>query len=357
MLSVPYLSAEVLIAAMNVIDARQKMRPLFQFFQKELYDGERLEIRTERRAAGIAPAVGVDGRAIPVRRSDLVVQLVKPLAHRFIDKLTTADLTLFRDADQVQKVKGMDPLDPIISRANRRILSLLSALTDDGLESEHRLMEQALQGEIAYRIDGADVTVNYNLTALTQVGTSWANAAAKVIEDIHAAIEEFQTNSLGHPPTHVFYNPKVYANYLAKNTQWTTYVKQVPALSRGFVGSTGGTGDQAGDPLVDYASGAFRDAYFGMIWVPIRGVRLDYDGASADRWPVSKLVLASLGTDANSVLEWSMLNDEHQNGSRDWVSEVFRDNEPKATQIRAAHNGAAVIKVRERVQPLTIAFP
>lgn len=346
---VPYLSRISLIAAHNVVDLRDRLHPLLRFFPRRQHAGKLLDARTRRRQPGDNRFTDLGGKSVPVRRGTLSGNLHTPLGVRLSDMLSPDEVAFFANVDELVKTNMASP--DLIAEADRRLLEFVGELTADGTEMRHVIMAGALQGGYTFSQDGVDVTVDFGLNELTAPATSWANAASTPVQDIAAWIQEFQENSDGHPPTHVFYNPKVYSEFLLGNTEWQTYVKAVPSLARGFLGSVGGRGSDPGDSLTDPITGAFVDEMWGLMWVPVRGkYRAHSTGALTDRWDVNKLTLAAIDTDALRVLEWGMVNDPGYNPEAKSNYEFEEMTDPKGTKVLYYDNGGAVVLRPERVQ-------
>lgn len=348
---VPFLSREALIAAQLVIDPRDSLRVLLPFFERRQHDGRFLQSRTRRRQPGDNRFTDLGGKAVPVRRGTLTGQIHAPLGIRLSDHISADEVAYFRLWDEVAMRGPRDGAEQAgLAEAMRRLMTFVSDLTEDAREMRHVVCAGALQGGYTFEQDGVAQTVDFGLPTLTNPGTSWANAAATIRANILGWIEEFQTQSDGHPPTHVFYNPEIHSAYFVGNTDWNNIVKSIPSLARGLLGSTGGAGSDPGVTLNNYVTGEFVDPLFNLTWVPIRGKFLKHStGAMTDRWAKTKLVFAALGDPINRVMEWGMIADEY-NPAPQINFETETHINPKGMTAYAYDNGGAIILRPERVQ-------
>lgn len=352
---VPFLTREALIAAHMVIDPRDMLRPLLPFFRRRPHDGRYLQSRTRKRKPGDNRFVDLGGKAIPVRRGTLEGQVHSPLVIKLEAHISADEVAYFRKWDEVAARGPGDMAEEAgLAEAVRRLMTFVEELTDDAREMRHVICAGALQGGYTFEQDGVSQTVDFSLPTLTNPGTAWDQAGATIVADIRGWIEEFQDQSEGHPPTHVFYNPAINSNYLTQNTEWNTIVKSIPSLARGLLGSVGGQGSDPGAVLNSYVTGEFVDPMFGLQWVPIRGKYLKHStGTLTERWPVNKLTLAALATGPEAVMEWGMLETAY-NPTPGINFDTEETRNPIGMIGRCYDNGAALILRPERVQTVDV---
>jgi len=339
--AISVLTKEALIAAQEVINAQSQRFPLFSFFEREQYEGEKLEIRIKVVDSEVGRFTTSDGPAHLVRPGTLTTVKVEPLYHRPMIKWTSGDLSLFADWDQVRKMAG-PASEALQAQVSRKITESLDDASLGARETMHDMLAGALLGSNTYQVDDQSVTVNYGHPTLTDPGTAWTDAAATIVEDIYASIDEFIQQSDGVPPDTVFYNPRAWSRYFVPNTEFRGFIVANPDLARAF-GVKGSPNDMVADN-----EGTFVDPMFGLQWVPIAGPHIKA-GSTAQRWPVNVLAFASLRQDAKRVLEHSMTRDQY-NPAATFSWETFEQDEPKGTYSRYSDNGAAVVLIPGRVQ-------
>lgn len=342
----PVLTREVVIGAIEQILLNSTRYPLFDLFPREQYDGRKLIIYGKRRVAQVGQFTTADGPMHEIDRGTLSELEVEPLFHRPSRSLDSSEMALFSAWNELRVSQGAAS-QAIEAKAQQKVAEIAGELLADSAETLHDMLAQALQGTGSYTVDGVAVAVNYGLTALTAPGVLWSNAAAPIIQDIWAAKAEFADNC-GTDPDTVFYNPAVWSTYLVQNTEFSNYVKAVPELSKAFAGYPSA-------PQLAGPNGAFVDALFGMLWVPITGQHRNLAGTAVARWPVDVISMAALRAEDNMrVLEHAMVRDQYTPRPEPNV-ETWATDDPKTTFIRRADNGAAVIKDQSRIQTWTVA--
>ncbi len=340
-LNISVLEREALIAAQKVINAQSQRFPLFDFFPREQYAGEKLKIRIKIVNSEVGRFTTADGPAHLVRPGTMTTIEVEPLYHRPMKRWSSSDLSLFTAFDEVQETAGPDA-EAIESKVSRKMTEDLDDVSLGARETIHDMLAGALLGSNTYDVDGTDVTVSYGHPTLTNPGTAWTNAAATIVSDIYGWIDEFTQQSDGVPPDTVFYNPRTWALYFVQNTEFRGFITASPTLAEAF-GVRGAPNAMQADN-----EGTFPDPIFGLHWVPIAGPHIKA-GASAARFSDSTLVFAALQADAKRVLEHSMSKDLY-NPDADFNWETFEDDEPKGIFSRYSDNGAANVLVPGRVQ-------
>jgi hypothetical protein len=206
----------------------------------------------------------------------------------------------------------------------------------------------ALLGTYQYEISGVTVTVTYGHPALTAPTTDWDDAGATIVADIYGWQQEFLDNSDGAPITHAFYNGRAWSSYFVGNTEFRGFINASPTLAESF-GIRGSRGT-----IVQDGEGTFVDPIFGYVWTNIAGPHVKA-GSSADRWPVDRIVFASLnqGDESEPTLQHAMTQDLYNpDAAVNWES--FEQDEPKGVYTRAADNGAAVVTIPGRVQTVDV---
>lgn len=344
-LNIPVLESEALIAAQKTINAQSNRFPLFDFFPREQYRGEKLKIRVKIVDSEVGRFTTADGPAHLVKPGTLTTVEVEPLYHRPMVKWTSSDLSLFTMFDEVQQTAGPDA-EALESRVSRKMTETLDDASLSARETMHDMLAGALLGTNTYDVDGLSITVTYGHPTLTDPGTDWDDAAATIVADIYATQDEFIQQSDGVPADTVFYNPRAWSRYFVGNTDFRTFIIADPGLARSF-------GIKGAQPeILADNEGVFADPIFGLRWVPIAGPHIKA-GTSEQRWPVDQFIFASLGQDAKRVLEHSMSKDLY-NPTPDFRWETFDQDEPKGTFSRYSDNGAAVVLIPGRVQILDV---
>lgn len=347
--SIPYLEAEALIAAMMRVDERDTQHPVLRFFPRQVHPGAKVKVREWTRKPGQVPHTSWGGKAQPVRRGTLKEREYSPAVIKLFDVLTREDLILFAAAARAAGANDVGPYAQAeIAAANARIEEIAAVLRSDDTEERHRLCCEALLGTVNYRLDEQSFSVSYGLTSISTPSTQWNNVSATIVADMFAAIETFrENNARGASPRQVFYNPKMYADYFVKNTEWATYKKQNPELAQGFLRIPGGRTET--DML-----GRFTDPLFGLEWIPVEGTYVDYAGASQNRWNPKKLVLANMD---EAMCEWGQTMDPLQTPNADYNVEIGQPREGedvKAHRVVLFDNGLPVIKYPDMIQPFAV---
>jgi len=232
-LAIPVLQSEALIAAQEVINAQSQRFPLFPFFPREQYKGEKLKIRVKIVESEVGRFTTADGPAHLVKPGTLTTIEVEPLYHRPMLKWTSGDLSLFSMYDEVQQTAGPDT-EALESRVSRRITEGIDDASLGARETMHDMLAGALLGSNTYDVDGGTVTINYGHPTLTNPGTTWANAGATIVSDVYGWIEEFTQQSDGVPPDTVCYNPRVWWLYFVQQTEFRRFIADSPPLAEAF---------------------------------------------------------------------------------------------------------------------------
>ncbi len=343
--AISVLKKEALIAAQQVIDAQSQRFPLFDYFPREQYEGEKLEIRVKIVESEVGRFTTADGPAHLVRPGTLTTVKVDPLYHRPMVKWTSGDLALFAHWDEVRQMAG-PAMEAMQAKVSRKITETLDDVSLGARETMHDMLAGCLLGSNTYDVDGLSVTVSYGHPTLTAPGTAWTDAGATIVEDVYAAQQKFIEQSDGVPADTVFYNSKAWSRYFVRNTEFKEFIKSNEMLARAF-GVKGAPND-----MIANNEHILTDPIFGMMWVPISGPHVK-GGSAADRWPVDKLVFASLRSDAKRVLEHAMVRDLY-NPDAAVAWESWEQDEPKGTYSRYSDNGAACVLIPGRVQILDV---
>ncbi len=362
--SVPFFQTEAVIAVMRILDERDSMRPLLRLFNRAAHEGEKIKVRKHSRRPGQVRHSAIGSRAMPVRRGTVTEIDFEPTTIKLFDFLTEADIALFsRAQDALDSAAPLPSATASLARARARLIEIATALRDDNAEERHRLCAGAMGGSIAYRMgdDTTDTTVSYSLTSLTAPSTDWDNAAATIVSDVTAWYEEFQdNNSLGLPPTHVFYNPLMYRLYFLANTEWQTWKKQNEERAAGFLGLAGGRREQ------DYL-GVIREPVLGLRWVPIQGTYQNLSDSATTRWATDQLVFTRIDDQqaqaafdtggSNGIFEWGMNLRPLSNPNADIhveIKEPVTGDDVKSWKVTSFDNGLPVIMEPELVQPVDL---
>jgi hypothetical protein len=305
MYNLPFFEAEAVISEINARDARDLAHPLFNIFQPRGQTASKIKLRTMTRRAGQLRHTTWGGRAVPVQRGEISERLVEPAVLKVFDHLTQEDVQLFTQAEAAlrgNEVEGATA--PAVVEALDRIQRLAADLGDDMAEERHRLMVGACLGSVDVLVYDATTptTIDYGLTSIPSPATPWDNPAATIVADIEKALNTFRDNNTrGLSATHVLYSPHVYGEYFAGNTQWNTYVKQVPSMAQGFLRVPGGLNPF--EPVGDVSQNLF-----GLTWVKVEGTyrKQNPDGTFTitPRWPTNTLVFLNL---AAARPRWQMV--------------------------------------------------
>lgn len=344
MTAIPFLAAEELAGAGDVLGEKLTMHPLDQLFPRIVHDGPSIEFRLRVMSAYAADNVGADAPANQAKSHDIRVINGEPLNWREARHLTNSEVSFFRRYDQLKKTNMLTGTHQ--SRRGQILTDVAREAMMPVKEGAHRLKAEALQGSVTYRLGGVNTTTSYGLTALTKVGTAWSNAAAPIVTDVYELMDEFETNA-NVPPDTVIFNPRIWSQYFAGNTEFTTYVKQSPRMAEAFLGQGGGI-----RPMQQIARAPFT--MFGMVWVPVWGSYVDRDGATQARWPLDKLTMLALNAgDGQQVLEWGSVRDEYCPEGQGRYRTRTEDN-PIRYAAEYADNGIPIIRIQERVQTVDL---
>jgi len=350
--SLPYLEAEALIAAMEVLNEQDTNRPMLGVFPRVGRPANLIKIRRMLRRASQVRHTSIGGRAMPVERGVLKEDYYEPCMLKVESHLTAEDLTLFAAADTALRANDVGPLaKSVIASADALTMEIAGVLVDNLNEERHRMMCEALLGTINYRIgEGPNLTVDYGLTALGAPVTPWDNVGATIVADLTRFISEFRAaNDKGISPNTVFYGEDLYADYFLGNTEWKEFKKANPEYAIGFLRVAGGR--QEAD-----VNGTFTDRVFGLTWIKVEGTYLNLDKTPTKRWPSNKLVFANLGP-RGAVPQWSMRVDQLQNPRPDVNVEIkapVYGDDVKVFQIRAFDNGLPTFMDPQLIMPVEI---
>lgn len=337
----PALTREVVIGALEEFKRNSRRYPLFDFWPREQYMGEKLKIFGRRKEPRVGEFTTADGPMHSIAPGAIFELEVEPLYHRPSRDLLASEMALFAAWDEIRQTAG-PATDAIEAEVQKKIAEIAGDLFLDQSETMHDALAQALQGTGSYVIDGVATPVDYGLTPLTQPSVTWENASATIIKDVWQMKQEFIENA-GVPADTIFYNPKDWAEYFVGNTDFLNYVKANEGLAAMFAG-------QAPSDAWIGENLAFVDPIWGMLWVPIEGPHLNISGSSVDRWDHKLLTVAALrGEDGGEVLEHAMVRDQYTPRPEPEV-EIWDGKDPKVTHVRRADNVAAAIKDRTRVQ-------
>lgn len=341
------LRIESLISNQMIINARSNMFPLFEFFPREQYEGNRLKIRVKTVPQVVGEFTGLDGPAHQVKPGDLQDIWVEPIAHRPYCTWTSAELALFAAWDEIIE-RGQTPPEAMQVKVAKAMTSKLDDTSRGAFNTIHDVLVGALLGSNTYLIDGQELPVSYGHPTITAPSTSWDDAGATIIADFAAAVDEFMDQNNGVPPDHAFYNRKLWAQAFVGNTELRSFIAGNPDLAKQF-GIRGGPNE-----IVEDTTNKLRDPYQSLIWTTIDGPHTKL-GSNVERWPVNTIVLAALDAQVEPVLEHSMTKDLY-NPDPMWRWESWDEPEPKGTHSRFSDNVAGVVKRPGAVQPWGVVF-
>lgn len=348
--SVPYLEAEALIAAMKIIDSRDQSHPLFAYFPRRGQLSTKVKVRTIKRKPGQVRHTTWGGKAVPVNRGLINELTYEPAVIKIMDTITIEDMNLYASAASAKAANDVGPAgQSVIQSANDRMMEVAVDLRADDAEEVHRLMVGALLGSISYRLDAmnADLTVDYGLQGIDSPSTLWDNVGATIVEDIEVAKRTFRdSNDSGLSANVVYYNPKIYAEYLVGNTQLQALLKLHPEYAIGLAGLPNGRTIVNGEErLVNL---------FGLTWVPVEGTYRNLSDAVVDRWPVNKLVLARQGVDGCQS-EFTMALSQFHTPRPEPEVEIYGGGEDvKTGRIYLFDNGIPTFRRPDMVMPWTV---
>lgn len=341
------LRIESLITNQEIINARSDRNPLFEFFPRMQYEGNRLKIRVKTVPQIVGELTGLDGPAHQVKPGELKNIWVEPIAHRPYCTWTSAELALFAAWDEVIE-RGQTPPEAMQVKVAKAMTVKLDDTSRGAFNTVHDVLVGAMLGANTYLIDGQELPVSYGHPTITQPSTSWDDVAATIVPDFADAIDEFMDQNNGVAPDHAFYNRKLWSTAFTRNTEMRTFINGNPDLAKQF-GIRG-----APNEIVEDAGGQLRDPFQSLIWTTIDGPHTKL-GVNQERWPVNTIVLAALDAEVEPVLEHSMTRDLY-NPEPTWRWESWDDPEPKATHSRFSDNVAAVVKRPGAVQPWQVVF-
>ena len=353
--NLPRFNAVSLRAQYEILDRRDKARPMLALFNREQFEGAEVKIRRFRDKPQRVPHTSYGGRAMPVPRETMEELSYRPSVIKLKDTLDQDDVNLFVDYE------SQAALNDVSQRQTNRLVRMDRALgriarrfQTHSSEERHVMCCGAFLGGYTYKLGDKEITVDLNLTELTAPTTAWDNIAAKIVTDIGNQYSEFvENNGRGLAPTHVFYNPKNFRTYWLKNTQWLATMAMNPALALWFTGQRNPT--TAAVDFIDL-EGRITDPLFGLTWVPIEGTYREYNGTATDRWPVNKLAYARLGADG-CLPQWLMAYDALQNPEPTYRIEVGYPDEGddvKVVQTVYFDNGIPAFEFPEMVCVVTV---
>ncbi len=342
---ISFLRATELAAFAGVTGAsRQGMHPLLQFFPREDYGTDTIKIRVEVARTRLAQLHGWDEPVKPGKGNDLREIEAEPGLLKEGRELTNKEESFFRAWNQLIEQNQVPGEAQSAKRAR-----MINTITRDSMipveEMKHHMCQQALAGSLQATLNGNTQTINYGLTSLSAPGTVWSNAGAKIASDIFGGQEEFLDNA-DVPPDTVFFNRKLFSQYLSNNTDWLSYIKENPQLAAAFAGF-----DSAALRFQNVASPIFM---FGMLWVPVEGKYEDSTGTKQDRWPVNGLTFCAMRPpDGQVPTEWAAVRNKYTPNARP-AFRVFEESNPMQTIVEYADTGIPVIRLQERVMPVTV---
>lgn len=307
MYTLPFFEVEGVISEINALDSRDQAHPLFNIFKPKGQVASKIKLRTMTRRAGQLRHTTWGGRAVPVTRGTIDEKFLDPAVLKVFDHLTQEDVQLFTEAEGAMAANTIEGAKaPAVVAAVDRIQRLAADISEDMAEERHRLMVGACLGTVEILVYDAieALTVDYGLTAIASPSPAWTDAAATIVSDIETALDTFRDNNTrGLSATHAIHSPLLYSTYLVGNTQWNTYIKQVPAMAQGFLRVPGGN-----NPFE--VNGDVSQNLFGLIWVKVEGTyRAQVANAAGTyttvaRWPTNTIVLMNL---AAAKPRWQMV--------------------------------------------------
>lgn len=342
---ISFLRATELAAFAGVTGAsRQGMHPLLAFFPREDYGTDGIEVRVEVATTRLAQLHGWDEAVKPIGGNDLRVIKAQPGLLKAGRELTNKEESFFRAWDELVQ-QGQNPGEPQAAKRAKH----LATITRDAMvpveEMKHHMCQQALNGSLSAVLNGNTQTINYGLTSGTNPGTVWSNAGAKVSKDVFGWQNEF-LDQADVPADTVFFNRKLFTQYLSQNTDWLSYLAANPVLAAAFAGFNSNA--------LQFASPSAPIFMFGMTWVPVEGKYTDSNDTKQDRWPVNKLVFAAMrAPDGQIPVEWAATRNRYNPMARP-AFRVFGQENPLLTVAEYSDNGIPVVRIKERIMPVNV---
>lgn len=362
--SPPYFTAEALIAAMEIMNQRDRRRPLLRLFKRRAYPAAEIIIRKMQRRPNQIRHTTWGGKAMPVERGTIKEEGYAPSVMKLFDDITLADEQLFVAAEKARGRNDVGPLDQaVLDRANARIQRIAKALRDDNAEEMHRMECELLStGTVNYALGEETFSVDFGLTAIANPSTSWDDIAANIKTDIDDAVGTFyDQNEEGARPTHVLYNPKLVRQYFGSNTEIEEWRQAHESLVAGWFRMA--SGEEIWDPF-----GLTPDPVFGLRWIPVEGKYKDLAGTLQERWPIGRLCLLNLegaaaGDEPNAEGEgtdphWGMVL--NRNNPRPETNVEVKEpqvgDENKAFRVLSFENGLPVLTNPDQAMPWQVIF-
>lgn len=345
-LAIPYLEKEAIIAAIEIANEMDYSRPVSKLFNRAGHDAELVEVRVSQRRPQQVKHTTMDGEGVPIRNGTFKVRQYRPTWMKLFAELTARDSAMFRKAAEAKQMADGSPQGTMaIQRANERINELGQALAADLGTERERLCVGAILGSIsATMADGNTETVSYGLHAQTAPSTKWDSAAAAIVTNLYAAIDEFkQNNPRSLPPKVAFYHPSLYVNAFVGNTEWKDFKKASPELAAGYLRLTSGARIEATE------QGYFTDPLFGLTWIPVDGTYLNGSAAATNFWSYKDIVLAR---PEEAGFEWGMTYGHAYNPTPQIGVQIENPTRPdvQVWKVHAFDNGLPVLKQPEYVQ-------
>lgn len=319
------LDASVMTAMIEEFPHDAREYPVMPLFTINGYAANEMfwdEIVTDR---GMAKLTTLKGGASLVARESVKQGRAEPFTLFEGQYLDEEEVSILREPGAMTTERGA-----------RVIRAGLQQLDSRAMARIHWAMCTFLQGDnLTYTSNGLNLDIDFGLTAITAPSTKWDSASATAVQDIHKAKQEYTRNA-GFPPDTVIWNSRLYAENLLANTEWTTYVKQVPGLvERILNGST--------EPFT----------LFGMTWVDVQQqYAADSTGTLTDYWSKKNITFLNRSVPTGE-LEWMVRQDSKNNytaAPAAWSKTDADGDHRGAIKLYYYHNGIPVSKRLNRVQ-------
>lgn len=345
--SVGIFSASNVAAIINHKNMRDYDRPLNLLFPNVGYDSKDIEIRIGSRRPSRLQHTSTDGEGRPVARGTWKVNRYKPSVMKAFDIISSDDVANFRLADELQKILSAGgnisgSNRAIMDRARRRLAEIGEALQTDLSEEKHALICGALQGSIAFTLDGQSQTVSYGLTGLDAPSPVWNNASATIPKNMRTYKRVFAENSPdGVEPDAIIVPADIVENAFDGNTEWKDFAKRTPELALEFLGRQSGM-----------APDEVKPGPFGLKWFLIKGQNKSVAGADTRRWPINTVTFLNI---EKARLSWGMCVGTEYNDTNDVKVEIEppAKADVKTWKCHGFFNGLPVIGEPGNVQTLT----
>lgn len=329
----PLLEDALLTGLVEQFPYEPREYPGLALFPSVPYNGDEITWDIVTGTRGMCKVVAMSAEAPIIARDGVRQGRATPMHLKEKMQLTNAEISLLRAAGDAPGTR---------EGAERAVMRMLQKMRARQFERKNWAALQVLQSGVLTYSDpdsGLQFTVTYSFPTLTPPGTSWADPAATIVDDLFLALEEFADNA-GYSADTLRFNPKAWREYFLGNTQWKSFITASPALSEAVLrGST--------QP--------FQIAGMDIVWTPMRGQYVNDSGSLADRWDTSRMTLSAENGAPAGTFESPNLRNTENSFSGAPESRSWQDT-GDSQQIWALvyDNGIPVVRDQNRVQTFRV---